>query len=369
MPIPLVDLKLQYRSIEPEIKKAIEEIFEQSAFISGKPLLDFEKAFAEYCGAEYAVGVSSGTSALYLALSAYGVKQGDEVITVPNTFIATAEAISEAGARPVFVDIEPVTYTIDVLKIENAITKKTKAIIPVHIYGHPAEMDGVISIAKKHGLRVIEDAAQSHGAQYKGKKAGTLGDAGCFSFYPGKNLGAYGDAGAVVTNDAKFSDTVSLLRDHGRKEKYLHEIRGFNHRLDTLQARLLNVKLKHLNDWNKKRQQIAAWYRVFLKDTPLNLPGESRDSSHVYHLFVIETDVRDSLKKYLQEKGISTGIHYPMPLHLQPAYAFLGYKEGDFPVTEKASRRILSLPMFPELEEKQVEYICGNIKEFFRKEG
>lgn len=369
MNIPLVDLKRQYASIETEIKKAIEEVFEQSIFISGKPLLDFEKAFADFCGTKYAVGVSSGTSALYLALLAHGVREGDEVITAPNTFIATVEAISAVGARPVFADIEPVTYTIDVQKTEDVITKKTKAIIPVHIYGHPAEMDSLLSVANRHGLKVIEDAAQSHGAEYKSKKAGTFADAGCFSFYPGKNLGAYGDAGAVITDDAEFADRIMLLRNHGRKEKYVHRIQGFNHRLDTLQARLLSVKLKYLSGWNKKRRQIASWYKAFLKDAPLNLPQENKSSLHVYHLFVVNTDSRDRLKTYLGERGISTGIHYPIPVHLQQAYDCLGYKEGDFPVTEKASRRILSLPMFPELERKEVESICEIIKGFFKKEG
>ncbi|MFC1620756.1 DegT/DnrJ/EryC1/StrS family aminotransferase [Candidatus Omnitrophota bacterium] len=363
-PIPLVDLKLQYKTIESEIKKAIEDIFAQGVFISGKPLVEFEKGFSKFCGTKYAVGVSSGTSALYLALLACNVGKGDEVITVPNTFIATTEAITAAGARPVFVDIDPEDYTIDVSKIKKAISKKTKAIIPVHIYGHLANMDAILSLAKEHGLKVIEDAAQSHGAEHKGKRAGSLGDAGCFSFYPGKNLGAYGDAGALTTNDAAIAEKVSLLRNHGRKEKYSHIIEGFNNRLDTLQAKLLSVKLAYLEDWNKSRRQVAQWYRKYLKDLSLKLPKEDKDYLDVYHLFVIETDDRDGLLSHLKEKGIFAGIHYPIPLHLQEAYKYLGYKQGDFPVTEHSSKRILSLPIFPELEESSVEFICKTIKEF-----
>lgn len=366
MRIPLVDLNLQYKTIEPEIKKAIEEVFTSGAFIGGNMLSDFEKEFSEFCGVKHAVGVSSGTSALQLALLACGIQQGDEIITAPNTFIATIEAMSAVGARPVFVDVDPETYTIDVSKIEKAVTKKTKAIIPVHLYGQTARMDEINSIAKKHDLRVIEDAAQAHGAEYKGKRAGGLGNAGCFSFYPGKNLGAYGDAGAVVTNDAGIAEKVGLLRNHGRKEKYSHIVEGFNHRLDTLQARLLSVKLGHLEDWNEKRRQVAEWYRSLLKDTPLKLPQENKDCLHVYHLFVIETEKRDELDALLKEKGIFAGIHYPIPLHLQKAYAHLDYRDGDFPVAEKASKRILSLPIFPELEKDKVEYICQNIKAFLK---
>lgn len=366
--IPLVDLKLQYKMIGAEIKKAIDTIFEQGIFISGKPLLEFEKDFSGFCKARYTIGVSSGTSALYLALLACGIGQEDEVITTPHTFIATAEAITAVGAIPVFVDIEPIVYTIDASKIEKAITKRTKAIIPVHIYGHPCDMDSILSIAESYKLKVIEDASQSHGAEYKNKRVGTLGNAGCFSFYPGKNLGAYGDAGAVVTDDLTIAEKIRLLRDHGRKEKYVHIVEGFNHRLDTLQAQLLSVKLKYLEAWNKKRREIANWYRTFLSNTPLKLPQENIDCSHVYHLFVVETDMRDRLKMFLEEKGVSAGIHYPVPLHLQPAYAHLNYNMGDFPVTEEASKRILSLPIFPELEKQQVEFICETIRAFFKKE-
>jgi len=362
--IPLVDLKLQYRALESEIKKAIEDVFEESTFISGKFLSDFEKAFSDFCSVKYTVGVSSGTSALYLALIACGIGEGDEVITVPNTFIATTEAISAVGARPVFVDIDPVTYTIEVSKIEKAITKNVKAIIPVHLYGQPARMDEVLSLAGRYGLRIIEDAAQSHGAEYKTKKAGALGDVGCFSFYPGKNLGAYGDAGCVVTDNIEIAEKVRLLRNHGREEKYHHIVEGFNHRLDTLQAKLLSVKLRYLEDWNKRRRHIAEWYKEFLRDGPLKLPQEDKDSLHVYHLFVIQTDNRDALKKNLEEKGIFAGIHYPIPLHLQKAYAYLGYKAGDFPVAEKVSKKILSLPMYPELKKEEVEFICERIKKF-----
>jgi dTDP-4-amino-4,6-dideoxygalactose transaminase len=369
MKIPLVDLKLQYSLIEAQIKEAIDDVFRQSVFISGKPLADFEKDFADYCRVKFAVGTSSGTSALYLALLANGIGAGDEVITVANTFIATAEAISATGARPVFIDIDRATYAMDISKINAALTKKTKAIIPVHLYGHPVDMDPLVAIARKNSLAVIEDAAQAHGAGYKGKKAGALADMGCFSFYPGKNLGAYGDAGAVVTDNPEAAERVRLLRDHGRKEKYIHTIEGFNHRLDTLQARLLGLKLKFLDGWNEKRRQVAAWYRDCLCGLPVKLPQQQDGCLHVYHLFVVETDARDELKGYLETKEISCGVHYPVPLHLQPAYSYLGYKEKDFPAAEEASRRILSLPIYPELEKGQVEYICAAIREYFTKKG
>lgn len=356
--IPLVDLRAQYRIIKPEIDAAIERVLANTRFILGKEVQDFEEAFAVYCGARYAIGVASGTAALHLALLACGIGQGDEVITSPFTFIATAEAICHAGARPVFVDIDPVSYNLDPSRIEEAITPRTKAILPVHLYGQPADMDPLLAIARRYDLKVIEDAAQAHGAEYKGQRVGTLGGAACFSFYPGKNLGAYGDGGMVVTNDPQIAERVRMLRDHGRLSKYEHLIVGYGERLDALQAAILGVKLRHLDDWNERRRRIAAQYRELLADGNIQVPQESKDVRHVYHLFVVRVRDRDATLARLKEAGIGVGVHYPIPLHLQPAFAWLGYREGDFPNAEQAAREVLSLPIYPEMTVEQMDQVA-----------
>ena len=366
--IPLVDLKAQYSILKSEIEPAVKSILDRCDFIMGADVSIFEEEFAEFSGGKFCIGVNSGTDALQLALLACGIKNGDEVVTVPNTFIATTEAITMTGARVVFADIDSESYTIDVRQIKNKITKKTKAIIPVHLYGLPADMDTIMKIAKDEGLFVIEDAAQAHGAIYKGRKVGVIGDIGCFSFYPGKNLGAYGDAGAIVTNNEEFANKIKLLRDHGRRKKYEHEIEGFNKRIDTLQAAVLRIKLKYLKEWNEKRRKNAEIYSYALKDIDgVEVPVKIKDIKSVYHLYVIKAKDRDNLKEYLEKEGIATGIHYPIPLHLQSAYKYLGLKEGNFPVAEDTAKRILSLPMYPELSEEQIYYISEKIKKFYRK--
>lgn len=358
--IPFIDLKAQYNSIREEIDAAIKNILDNTSFIMGENVKNFENEFASYCNSKKCIGVSSGTSALLVALRAAGIKQGDEVITTTHTFIATAEAATELNAKVKFVDIDEETYTIDANLIKKAITEKTKAIIPVHLYGQPADMDPITEIAEKHNLSVIEDCAQSHGAEYKGKKVPKR--IGCFSFYPGKNLGAYGDAGAIVTNDDEIAEKAAMIRDHGRKdgEKYTHTISGFNHRLDALQAAILSVKLKYLDKWIEKRRDNAKAYNNLLNDI-VTTPKEAEYAKHVYHLYVIRVKNRDELQTFLKEKGISTGIHYPTPLHLQPAYQNL--KEGNFTIAENISKEVLSLPMFPELSQKQIEYINKTIRE------
>ncbi len=366
--IPFVDLKAQYDSIKDEIDEAIQNVLNNTSFIMGEELKKFEEEFARFCEVKYAIGVANGSDALFLALRAYGIGKGDEVITVPHTFISTAEAITHVAGKIVFVDIDLKTYTIDISKIEEKITEKTKAIIPVHLYGQPADMGPIIGLAKKHNLRIIEDAAQAHGAEYKGKKVGSIGDVGCFSFYPGKNLGAYGDAGMVTTNNEEIAKNLKLLRNHGRiTKKYEHEIEGYSSRLDNLQAAILRVKLRHLNKWNESRRENAKKYNELLNNIGgITTPYEADYAKHVYHLYVIrvEKERRDKLREELKSKGIATGIHYPIPLHLQPAYNYLGNKKGDFPITEKVSQEILSLPMFAELSGNQIMEICYYIKNF-----
>jgi len=368
MPVPFVDLQAQYRSIKAEIDAAVQRVLDTSAFILGREVEAFERAFAEYVGARECVGVSNGTAAIQLALQACDVGAGDEVIVPANTFFATAEAVSTAGATPVFVDCDPVTYNIDASRIEAAVTPRTRALLPVHLYGQPADLDAVFEVAARHNLLVIEDAAQAHGARYKGRRVGARGRAGCFSFYPGKNLGAYGEGGAVVTNDAGVARRLRLLRDHGSELKYKHEIVGYNSRLEGIQGAVLNVKLKYLDEWNALRRQHAARYRELLAplaDTgALALPVAADYAEHVYHLFVVQTEARDRLQRYLSAAGVQTGIHYPVPIHLQPAYAALGHREGDFPVAESQSRRVLSLPMFAELNERQLKYVAHALADF-----
>lgn len=364
MTIPLVDLKAQYLSIKDEIDAAIQRVVDSTSFILGPDVRAFEEEFARFCGVQHAVGVDSGTAALHLAFLACDIGPGDEVITTPHTFIATIGMLGRVGARPVFVDIDPRTYNMDPAKIEAAITERTKAILPVHLYGQPAEMDPILEIADRHGLKVIEDAAQAHGAEYKGRRAGGMGHVAIFSFYPGKNLGAYGDAGALVTDDGQIAEKVRLLRNHGRRDKYEHLLQGFNYRMDTLQAAILRAKLPHLEEWNEARRRHAATYREFLSDLDLVLPYEPKHVRAVYHLFVVRLQERDALREHLKARGISTGIHYPIPLHLQPAYHHLGHKEGDFPITEECARQVLSLPLYPELTQAQIEEVAQAIKEF-----
>jgi dTDP-4-amino-4,6-dideoxygalactose transaminase len=367
-PVPFVDLQAQYRSIKSDVDAAIQRVLDTSAFILGREVEAFEREFAEYVSAKFCVGVSNGTAAIQLALMACGVGAGDEVIVPANTFFASAEAVSTAGATPVFVDCDPISSTIDVGKIEAAITERTRAVLPVHLYGQTADLDPIFEIAARHNLLVIEDAAQAHGALYRSRRTGPLGRAGCFSFYPGKNLGAAGEGGAVVTNDAEVARRLRMLRDHGSERKYHHEIVGYNFRLEGIQGAVLSVKLKHLDRWNELRRAHAARYRELLAPLEemgaLALPGEMPYAQHVYHLFVVQTDERDALQKHLGEAGVQTGIHYPVPVHMQPAYAALGHAQGDFPESERQARRVLSLPMFAELNEEQIERVAEAIKRF-----
>jgi dTDP-4-amino-4,6-dideoxygalactose transaminase len=366
MRIPFVDLSAQYHAIKEEIDRAVSGVLNGGFYILGEEVASFEAEFARYMGSNHAVAVGSGTEALHLALLAAGVGQGDEVITVPNISAPTASAISFAGARPVFVDIDPETYNMDPARLEGCLRKgssKVKAVIPVHLYGHPADMDPIMDIARSHGLKVIEDACQAHGAMYKGKRAGSVGDAGCFSFYPTKNLGAYGDGGMVVTDDGDMAEKVRMLRNYGEKSKYHNVIKGFNSRLDELQAAMLRVKLRHLEEYNEKRRSLAALYARLLTGGPSKLPVEKEYAGHVYHLYVIRVKERDRLRQSLGDRGIATSVHYPRPLHLQPTYSELGHKEGDFPLSERACSEVLSLPMYPELDEEQVDYVCRALEE------
>jgi dTDP-4-amino-4,6-dideoxygalactose transaminase len=353
--IPFVDLRTQYLSIKPQIDQAVFSVLESSAFILGRYVETFEKDFAAHCGASYAMGVNSGTSALHLALLAAGVGPGDEVITTPFTFVATAAAIHYCGARPVYVDIDPASFTIDPSRIEEAITPRTKVILPVHLYGQPADMDPILEIARRRNLLVIEDAAQAHGAEYKGRRVGSIGDMGCFSFYPGKNLGAYGEGGAVTTNNEGYAKTIRMLRDWGQSRKYHHDLRGFNYRLEGMQGAILGVKLKHLARWTDARRANAALYTQHLKGTDVATPVEMPYARHVYHVYAVRTTSREALIAELNAQGVQTGIHYPIPVHLQKAYADPAFQAGDFPHAERAAAEVLSLPMFPELTPHQVE--------------
>lgn len=366
--IPLVDLHAQYETIKPEIDAAIQRTIDNTAFILGPEAKKFEEHFAEYCNVKHAIGLDSGTAALHLAMMALGIGAGDEVITTAHTFIATAEPISLLGARPVFVDIAPRTYNLDPEKLSAAITPRTKAIIPVHLYGQPAEMDAILEVANRNNIPVIEDAAQAHGATYRTRRVGTMGLMACFSFYPGKNLGAYGDAGALVTNDDALAAKIRMLRDHGRTTKYEHEITGYGFRLDGIQGAVLDVKLKHLPQWNAARRAHADYYTELLAnvDDSIVPPYEPAHVQAVYHLYVIRTRKRDELLQYLKEHDIEAGIHYPVPLHMQPVYKNLGYAHGAFPETELAARDILSLPLYPELTHAQMERVVETMREFYK---
>jgi len=365
MAIPLVNLRKQYAPLKDEIISGIEHVLEGMQLFLGENVQALEKDFTQFCGAKYGVGVSDGTAALHIILRAMGIGPGDEVITVSHTFIATPEAIFLAGAKPVFVDIDPVTYLMDVNQVESKISSHTKAILPVHLYGQTVDMDPLCDLAAKYHLQVIEDAAQAHGAEYKGRKAGSMGDAAGFSFYYSKNLGAYGEGGFVTTNDAELYRRIRMIRDHGSERRYYHDLVGMNARLDEIQAVVLRAKLPHLPEWNKQRRAHAAIYNKCLNGSPVVTPVEKEGNLHIYHLYVIRTPKRDELQVYLKDRSIFTGIHYPVPNHLQPAMKSLGYKEGDLPITENVVREIISLPMFPELTEEDIETISRELKSFF----
>lgn len=394
MNVPFLDLKAQYRSIKDEIQKEINEVLDNTAYICGKKVKAFEEAFAEAHGAKYCLGLSSGTDALHLAywclgigiggrsqvassksqvpsgkLEAAGEDKGtDEVLVPVNTYIATSETITMVGAKAVFVDHEEESFNMDPGKIEEKITPRTKAIVVVHLYGQPADMEPIVAIAKKHNLLLIEDCSQAHLAEYKGKKVGTFGDVGTFSFYPGKNLGAYGEAGAVITNDESLYQRMLRYRQHGAINKYIHEIEGHNYRMEELQGAVLGVKLRHLERWTEGRRRVAKRYRELLAEVAqVKLPQEMPYAKHVYHLFEIRVRDREALAQYLKDCGIDTGLHYPMPLHLQEAYQYLGYKEGDFPVAEKCCKEILSLPIYAEMTEEEIQHVAGKIGEFYRR--
>jgi dTDP-4-amino-4,6-dideoxygalactose transaminase len=364
MNIPFIDFKEQYHLVKEEIDSGVKRVFEKGNFILGQEEKDFETQFASYCDSTYAVGVNSGTDALYMAMCALDLKEGDEVILPTFTFIATALCVSYTGAKPVFVDVEDETYNIDPDQLKKAITKKTKAIIPVHIYGQPANMNEIMAIAKAKKIAVVEDAAQAHGATYKGKKIGSIGDMACFSFYPTKSLGAFGDGGMVVTKNKKMYEKIMMLRDYGRVGRYEHKIKGFNSRLDTVQAVVLSAKLKHLDQWNKMRNEKAKYYSELLKSVKgVVAPVIKSDRTHVFQTFAIRTKNRDKICEALQKKNIGVLIHYPIPLHLQEAYKELKYKKGSFPVAEKLCKEVLSLPMFPHMTNEQIEYVVDSVRE------
>ena len=365
MKVPFGDLSRQYKKYKKEFDTIISGVFAKGNFILGENVTRFENNFSNYIGAKHAVGVGSATEALFLALKAIGIKNGDEVITVANTAVPTVSAIDFAGAKPVFAEIEEDSYNINPNCIEKKISLKTKAIIPVHLYGNPCSMNKIMQIAQKYDLKVIEDCAQAHGAEYKGKKVGTFGDFGVFSFYPSKNLGANGDAGIVVSNNNELAEKVRLLRNYGFEDRYKSIIRGFNSRLDEIQAALLDFKLTKLDDWNQRRKEISDMYNVGLKGLPVILPSAAPENKHVFHLFVVRVKQREKFMKFLSDEGISTVIHYPIPIHLQPAYKYLNHKKGFLPVTEKVSEEIVSLPIYPDLEDSEVEYVIESIIKFF----
>jgi dTDP-4-amino-4,6-dideoxygalactose transaminase len=361
-PVPFLDLRAQVEAIGDEMTRAVLEVVHSATYVLGPKVAAFEKDFAAYVGACHCVGVNSGTSALHLALIGAGVGAGDEVITVPMTFIATSWAVSYVGARPVFVDVDPVTYTMDAEQVERRITPRTRAILPVHLYGQPADLKPLLEIGRRHGIPVIEDAAQAHGATYRGHGAGSFGQCGCFSFYPGKNLGAYGEAGAVVTNDSALAARLRALRDHAQAERYHHHELGFNYRMDAMQGAVLGVKLKYLPRWTQARRRLADRYLDLLAEAPLQLPTEAPERRHVWHLFVVLHPERDRIRRELEARGVQSGMHYPIPLHLQKAYQHLGHRAGDFPVAERIGRECLTLPMFPDMTEAQQDWVVDALR-------
>jgi dTDP-4-amino-4,6-dideoxygalactose transaminase len=370
MNIPIFDLKTQYEEIRDEINGAICQVMESGAYIMGHNVLELEREISSYIGTKYAISVANGTDALLLSLHALGIGPGDEVITSPYTFFATAEAVSRVGATPVFADINPGTYNIEPIEIQNKITKRTKAIIPVHIFGQPANMDAIMNTAAKYGLFVIEDACQAFGSSYKGKKSGSIGTVGCFSFFPTKNLGCCGDGGIVVTNDENIAKKISLLRTHGGEKKYVHTVLGYNSRLDEIQAAILRVKLKHVDRWNFKRNQIAHTYNKlldidFFARCNMSTPYEDKNTYHIYHLYALRVPERDELKRYLEHKGIAAGVYYPIPLHLQEVYRGLGYVKGDMPNAERMAEKIICLPIGPNLSDSSIKYIVSEIEKFY----
>lgn len=367
--IPFLDLKAQYRQIKPRIDDAVARAIESTQFVLGPEVAAFERRFASYCNVGHCCAVNSGTSALHLALLAAGVGPGDEVITVSMTFVATTAAVLYTGAKPVFVDADPVTWTMDPALIEAAITPRTKAILPVHLHGLMADMDPIMAIARRHGLVVIEDAAQAHGAEYKGRRAGSIGDLGCFSFYPGKNLGAYGEGGAVVTDQPELARKVSLLRDWGQEAKYNHVVAGYNYRMDGIQGAVLNVKMDYIESWTEARRSVAAQYDRLLAKLPIARPRPPAHSRHVYHVYAIGLRARDEVAKGLQDGGIGVGIHYPVPVHLQKAYGNLGYRTGDFPVTERLADQFLSLPIYPELTAEKAAEVANELEKVILAEA
>ena len=361
--VPYLDLKAQYRSIKPEIDEAVARVLDSCQFVLGPEVAEFEKDFASYCGTSECIALNSGTSALHLALLAAGVGPGDEVITVPFTFVASVATILYAGAKPVLVDIEPRTFNMNPDALQAAISPRTKAIVPVHLYGHPADMDPILEVARKHNLVVIEDAAQAHGATYKGRSAGSVGDIACFSFYPTKNLGAYGEGGAVTTSNPEYARTIRMLRDWGQDRKYHHLLHGYNYRMEGFQGAILRVKLRHLERWIERRRAIVKTYNEQLAGLDVVRPAEMPWARHVYHLYTLRSDNRDALQADLLNEGIQTGVHYTTPAHLQPAYAHLGYGPNSFPESKKAAREVLSLPLYPELTESQVQTVLDALTE------
>jgi len=365
--VPYLDLPAQLRAIRKEIDAALARTVDKCSFCLGPDVAQFEKDFAGFCGTEHCVAVNSGTSALHIAMLLAGVGPGDEVVTTPCTFVATSWAISYVGAKPVYVDIEDATFNLDPKLVERAITPRTKAVMPVHLYGHPFDVDPILAICKKHNLPLVEDAAQAHSAKYKGKTVGTFGEIACFSFYPGKNLGACGEGGALVTNNAAYAARARALREHGSTVRYYHDEVGFNYRMEGFQGAVLSVKLKHLESWTRERRRVAHRYHELLADSPLQLPREADYAESAYHLYVVRHPQRDELKKYLEANGVGCALHYPVSLHLQKCYAHLGHKEGSFPVAEKAARECLSLPIYPELTDAQIQRVVAVIKDFFRR--
>jgi dTDP-4-amino-4,6-dideoxygalactose transaminase len=365
-PVPYLDLPAQMRPIRKEIEAAIARTLDNCSFCLGPDVVQFEKDFAKFCGAEHCVAFNSGTSALHVAMILLGIGRDDEVITTPCTFVATSWAISYVNARPVYVDVDDATFNLKPELVERAITNRTKAIMPVHLYGHPADLEPLLKICRKHNLPLVEDACQAHGAKYNGKVVGTFGEISCYSFYPGKNLGAYGEGGALVTNNTAYAARARSLREHGSTQRYYHDEVGFNYRMEGIQGAVLGIKLKHLDEWTRERRRVAHRYHELLADTPLQLPIEADYAESAYHLYVVRHPQRDDLKKHLEANKVGCALHYPLSLHMQKCYAHLGYKAGDFPVSEKAARECLSLPIFPEITETQIERVSEVIHEFFR---